>query len=163
VPIVPHDNNACASLSRKKPIAHGTACSMSECTMHRSEFVDSGDARSFPSAYADKMRSHAKNETHFFYRRSLCTSTHPRSACFRTVTRTMVDAQITRKRATFIEERSQKWHTCRESLRLPLPQVHLAKAQTIRLALQIWLCKPTVALSTRIYGCGECSWNLFMQ
>jgi len=67
-----------------------------------------------PSAYAEKMSTHAKEPAHFFYRGGLCVSTHPQCACFRTVTGTRLDAQIARESRTFTEARSQNWHTCRE-------------------------------------------------
>ena len=73
-------------------------------------------------AYAEKMSTHAKKPAHFFYRGGLCVSTHPQYACFRAVTMTRVDAQFTRICTTFTEKRSQKWHTCREELRVPVPQ-----------------------------------------
>jgi hypothetical protein len=101
---------------------HGTACSMVNRMHYAPVHLMLWGYSQLPSAYAEKMSTHAKEPAHFFYRGGPCVSTHPQYACFRTVTMTRVDAQFTRMYTTFTEKKSQKWHTCREELRVPVPQ-----------------------------------------
>jgi len=115
----------------KKSYAHGTACSAelnALCTRAADALVTTFAA--FSNTSADKMRNHAKNSAHRFYIGGLGVSTHPQRARCRTATRPAHKrATHAKMNQSFIEKKSQKWHTCRESLRVPVPQIQRARAQ----------------------------------
>jgi len=92
----------CASLSREKSYAHGTACSVelnALCTRATGALMTT--FATFSNTSADKMRNHAKNSAHRFYIGGLGVSTHLQRAAVQNCHQASINAQLTRKYTVF--------------------------------------------------------------